>query len=124
MIKKTGNLLDSLSFWLLVSLVIWLPIPLGSNRPWAIGLLAIIVAVLFMVAWLSSLMLGRSFRMLQHAWPAIVLLISYAGLITVQMLHGYQADLSAIQSIDPYATKIQLILSLSAIGLFMSILLI
>lgn len=124
MIKKTGNLLDSLSFWLLVSLVIWLPIPLGSNRPWAIGLLAIIVAVLFMVAWLSSLMLGRSFRMLQHAWPAIVLLISYAGLITVQMLHGYQADLSAIQSIDPYATKIQLILTLSAIGLFMSILLI
>lgn len=123
MIKNFGNLLDSLSFWLIISLIIWVPMPLGSNRPWAIGLLAIMVAVLLMLAWLSYLMLGRSFKILHYAWPAIILLIGYAVLITVQMLNGYQANFSAIQTLDPYATKIQLILTLSLLGLFISVLL-
>lgn len=121
---KIGNLLDSFSYWLLISLIIWVPIPLGSNRPWAIGLLTIIVAVLLMSAWLSSVLLGRSFKILQYAWSAIILLISYAVLITVQMINGYQADFSAIQTLDPYATKIQLLLTIAAIGLFVAILLI
>lgn len=123
MIKKFANTLDQFSFFLLISIIVWVPIPLGSNRPWAIALLAIITAVLFLFTWLCSLMLGRSFKILQHAWPAIILLISYAGLMLWQFLNGYQAQLSAVQTLDPYATKIQLILTLTYIGFFISILL-
>lgn len=102
--------------------MVWAPIPLGSNRPWAIGLLAMMVGLLFFVTWSSSVMLGRSFSVITKSFIALGFLLAFAGLLTAQYLNGYQ-ELGILQSFDPYATKIQLILTITCIGLFASILL-
>ncbi len=123
MVKKIGSIVDKASFILLIIVMMWAPIPLGSNRPWAIGLLAIMVSILFTLTWGSSLMLGRSFSIIRKSLIGLIFLVGFAGLLTGQFLNGYQIETAYLQSFDPYATKIQLILTLTLIGLFSSILL-
>jgi O-antigen ligase len=124
MIKKIGSVFDRVTFFLLIIILVWAPIPLGSNRPWAIALLSIMVALLFVSAWASLIMTGRSFRVLRKSLLGVSLIVFFACLLYGQFLNGYQAQVDVLQTLDPYATKIQLILTLTLIGLFTSILLI
>ena len=43
--ERAGRVLTAAAMWLTVALLVWAPIPLGSNRPWAWSLLAVWVAV-------------------------------------------------------------------------------
>jgi O-antigen ligase len=124
LIERLANLIDKFSFILIIIVILWAPIPLGSDRPWAIGLLSILVAILTVSAWSSSILLGRSFRVLNKSIIGIFSLVLYACLIFGQYLNGYQANTNSLQTYDPYATKIQLILTITSIGFFASILLV
>ena len=77
MIASVGSAL----FWLFIALLLWVPIPLGSNRPWAWTVLELWSYALFgawMLAW--ALRLAPVPRALQKAAPALVLLGTWLAL--------------------------------------------
>src|SRR6478609_3637164 len=52
--ERAGRVLTAAAMWLTVALLVWAPIPLGSNRPWAWSLLAVWVAVVLAVQALGQ----------------------------------------------------------------------
>ena len=85
-------------FWLLAGLLVWIPIPLGSNRPWAWTILELWTFALFgawVVAWAFRVV--PTPRALSRALPAIVLLGAWVVLqavAIVPMPQGWVAALS------------------------------
>src|SRR5476651_2901016 len=76
---------EKLLFWALLALLVWIPIPLGSNRAWAWGVLEAYLFILVAV-WLVLWALGKAAvpQPLKRAWPAWIVLGSWIGL---QALH-------------------------------------
>jgi putative inorganic carbon (HCO3(-)) transporter len=128
-------------FWAFLALLVWVPIPLGSNRPWAWTLLEIAVYVL-LAAWVILWALGNvevSDPCLR-AWPAWAVLGAW---FLVQIVHlvpmpgGWVAVLSPeaarmqamvedlgvhrttmTLSVDPDAARISLFKTLAYVGVF------
>src|SRR4029079_11967669 len=74
-------------FWAFLATLVWIPIPLGSNRPWAWAVLEIAAYLLFalwMVLW--SLGKARVSDPLRRAWPALVLLAGVIALHLIQIV--------------------------------------
>jgi O-antigen ligase len=89
---------DKILFWALLALLVWIPIPLGSNRAWAWGVLEAYSFVL-VAAWLIlwSLGLAGVSNPLRRAWPAWVVLglwVALEGLHLVPLPMGWIAALS------------------------------
>ncbi len=95
---------DKALFWLLVALLLWVPIPLGSNRPWAWSILEI-AAYLLTAAWLLLWVLGRA-RLSEaavKAWPAFALL----GLwLALNVLHVVALPASVVGILSPEAARL------------------
>lgn len=102
-------------FYALCALLFWVPIPIGSNRPWSAALLCGIVFLLLALWSISQLTqrtpLPRSFR---YAWPALGLLI-ITQLWVLSTLHLPQ---SGGGSFDPSRTYQQLLLGTALTALF------
>src|SRR5689334_20603236 len=104
---------DKPLFWLLLSLLLWIPIPLGSNRPWAWTVLEIFVYLL-LAAWLVLFAIGRA-RISEtalKAWPALVLLSVW---MMLQLLHVVPFSPALVQLISPQAAHLHA--SISAVGI-------
>ena len=91
----TSSLLERFLVGGLLLLLLWLPLPLGSNRDWAIGLLLIAIGVLAsgwaFAQWRG--LLGRNSRStLQAARPMLLLLLAAQLWVAVQWLSGLSAD--------------------------------
>jgi O-antigen ligase len=126
-------------------LLVWLPIPLGSNRPWAWTVMEVGVFAL-VAAWLAAWAFGRAKPndVLKRMWPAWAALGAWVG---VQALHvvplpaglvsllspssahihalardaGLQADWVTL-SIDPHASRVSLLKTLAHAGvLFLAV---
>lgn len=86
----------ALTWMCLAAVLIWAPLPLGSNRPWAVGLLAMTVWGLAAVlhAWHSRA--GAALRLaasLRPAWLPLALLLALCALPAGQLLvEGGTAD--------------------------------
>jgi putative inorganic carbon (HCO3(-)) transporter len=129
----------------LLALLVWAPIPLGSNRPWAWSVLEIAVFVL-LAAWLLLWALGRAqiSEPLARAWPFLGVLAlwllhlaftivalppSWVELLSpeaARMQHltdaiGISREAMTL-SIDPAATRAFLLKSLAYAGLFVLVL--
>ena len=79
---------------LTLALLVWLPLPLGSNRPWSSALMVLAIA-LITVAWaLCVLRQGcrRRFRVLRAAWVPLGLLSLAQVWVAVQWLAGISVD--------------------------------
>ena len=76
---------DRAAFWALAALIVWAPIPLGSNRPWA---LAMLEAWIFVVAllWVAGLLRREIVPApaLRSAAPAFVLLALWLVFLLLQ----------------------------------------
>jgi O-antigen ligase len=92
-------------FWAFLALLVWVPIPLGSNRPWAWTLLEIWVYILVM-AWLVLWALGRVELSdpARHAWPAWLVLLAWTVL---QILHMVPMPSSWVALLSPEAARMQ-----------------
>lgn len=93
-------------------LLVWLPLPLASNRPWSVALLVVAVGVL-LALWGANLVLGgtrRSGHALTAAWPMIALLAAAQVWVGVQYFGGL--------TVDSGATLRALALGLAYTGLF------
>jgi len=123
--RRAGRAFDHAAFWLFAALIVWAPIPLGSNRPWAWSLLEagiFLVGVLWLLAYA-----GRAVEltpMLRRTWPALGLFglwLAWVALQGIPLPAGWVAALSpraaelhalggdapyATLSIDPHATRV------------------
>jgi len=91
------------SFYVLLGLLIWLPIPLGSNRPWAWGLMELVI---------FSLSLACAYLRKQQAWMGlrayrlpIGLWLAFLALATLQVI-PMPAQLVAFLSPTSYDTQL------------------
>ncbi len=127
-------------FYALLILLIWLPLPLGSNRPWAWAIMIIGVNLLALI-WLYSLLRGRVSLtpVFVNSKPVLIVWGLWLLLILCQIIplpitmiewlspsaarwHSL-ASHTATLSIDPYATSVALMKSVSYVLLFALVLL-
>jgi O-antigen ligase len=92
-------------FWAFAALLLWAPIPLGSNRAWAWSALEI-AAFAMVAAWTVLWALGwiRISDPLRGAWPALVLLgawLAYQALFIVPMPPSW------VRFLSPEAAQMQ-----------------
>lgn len=128
-------------YWALLALIVWLPVPLGSNRAWAWALMEV-GAFTMLALWLVLWATGRAVieDPLRKAWPVFVLLGAWAlhqafsilpmPVSLVQSLSPESAriyattDILGIQrdfitlSIEPHATQVALMKTLAYIAIF------
>ena len=104
---------DKPLFWLLLSLLLWIPIPLGSNRPWAWTTLEIL-AYLLLAAWLILFAFGKVKipEAASKAWPALLLLLFW---LMLQLLHVVPLNPALVELISPQAARLHA--STSAVGI-------
>ena len=96
--QPPSRLERSLLAFILLTLI-WLPLPLGSNRDWAAGLLLLLVGAAAGVWALSQLRPGMAYRSqsktLQAGLPMLALLLLSQLWVAVQWLGGLSMDNSA-----------------------------
>ena len=97
--------LEKVLFWALLGLLVWAPIPLGSNRGWAWALLEIAAFALLGI-WLVLWALGsaRIAEPLRRAWPAFLLLAIWTAL---QLLQIVPMPPSWVAFLSPEAARVQ-----------------
>jgi O-antigen ligase len=92
--------------WLFVfylALLVWAPIPLGSNRPWAWAILELWVFALA-IWWLLDFARGkaRPGAALKAAWPALVCAALWLGYVWLQLL---PLPFELLQLLSPEAAR-------------------
>lgn len=96
---------DRAAFWALAALIIWAPIPLGSNRPWA---WAVLEAWVFAIAllWIAALLRREIVPApaLRSAAPVLVLLALWLVHLLLQWV-ALPVDL--VRFVSPRAAEIQ-----------------
>lgn len=102
---KGIGLFEAILFWLFVALLLWMPVPLGSDRPWSWSLLEVSVFAL-LAAWLAAWVCDavRIPDVVRAAWPAGVVLLAWIalqGLSFVPMPRGW------VQILSPEASRVQ-----------------
>jgi O-antigen ligase len=119
---KPAPAADRAIYVLFLLLLVWAPIPLGSNRPWAAALLEIGILTLA-IAWLWLYAIGRAHlhAPFRQARPALVLFACWLAWLAIQIVPLPAALVQAISptraqltapgaaalqtlSIDPYAS--------------------
>ena len=112
-VTKAASRSDSPLFFIFLSLLIWVPLPLGSNRLWALSLFSGISLSLLM-AWCVLFLQQRvkSSRPLRKAWPFIALLLLST------LWSGIQAIPYFSLSLEPLRSQQQTLLSVALIAFF------
>ncbi len=110
-----AQLADRMAFSGLIGLILFAPLPLGSNRPWPAALLAIITWVSLLLT-LPAYLGGRSLPVaLQSArWP-LGLAAMLCGLVGAQLFGG-QAPSVVLGTLSPWDTEIYLLKALTYFG--------
>ncbi|MEN3112403.1 O-antigen ligase family protein [Uliginosibacterium paludis] len=90
---------DGWAFWCLMGLLAWAPLPLASNRTWALGLLSAAMLALLAAVCVASARRGEALldRLGVGRWP-LALLFAYAGWIGLQ----YAGVLPGIATADRF----------------------
>jgi O-antigen ligase len=96
---------EAVLFWLLVALLLWAPVPLGSNHPWSwslleIGVFAILAA--WLVAWACDA--AQVPDVLRAAWPAGLILAAW---IVLQGLSFVPMPRAWVEVLSPQAARMQ-----------------
>lgn len=93
---QNSNRLERVLVASVLILLVWLPLPLGSNRDWSMGLLAALVGLIGCVwgvaLWRNALPASKALR---PALPMFVLLLSSQAWVAVQWLGGLTVDVGA-----------------------------
>jgi O-antigen ligase len=91
-------------FAVFVALLVWIPIPLGSNRPWAWAVLEV-ASLGLVAAWLVLWSAGRIKPpdTLARSWPALLLLALWT---LEQALHAVPMPAPLVAALSPEAARI------------------
>ncbi len=135
--------LEPFLFWAWIALLMWMPIPLGSNRPWAWAILQVGVFALvatWLLAWWrgavqapAPLRAARAYLLLLALWllyealyfvplpPALLGWLSPEAARMHALAGGLAADGAGTWntlSVDPYAASVSWLKSLAYAGVF------
>ncbi|MCE9686967.1 O-antigen ligase family protein [Shewanella sp. AS16] len=88
-------------------LLVWMPIPLGSNRPWAWSLLELAIAILTLAHLSHCIIYSSPLVRSRWQWQLLLPLWGFIGFMALQ-LTGIVPD---IATVDPYQTRTLLIKS-------------
>lgn len=109
---------DSWLFLALCTLLLWAPLPLGSNRPWSSAILQVLTGLIAgCLCWLLAQQRLQPSTTLKKSWPAIALFFAIPLWSFVQLLPMTQPDFHPI-SLDINATLFKLQKSLCYALLF------
>lgn len=128
-------------YWALLALIVWLPVPLGSNRAWAWALMevaAFTMLAVWLVLWARDKVVVEV--PLRKSWPVFALLGAWVLLLILQIIpmpvsmvgalspesariHGLTSVLGVTKdsitlSIEPHATQVALMKTLAYIAIF------
>lgn len=117
--KQSASGENGVQVWLLFALIVYTPLPLASNRPWALALLGLLAgSLLLWNIWQSS---GRTISLVwQCARTPLILFGLWMALLLIQLLplpdswintlnfsqELKQSSDSGAVSIDPYSTRL------------------
>jgi O-antigen ligase len=101
--RRRDTVVGAVLFWPYVALLVWAPIPLGSNRPWAWMVLEV-WAYALLAAWVLAWAFGRveTTEPLRRAWPAWALLALW---LVLQVLHVIPMPASWVAHLSPEAAR-------------------
>lgn len=101
-------------YWALVAILLWLPVPLGSNRVWAWSLMEVALFAL-LGAWVVMWALGRAYvtTPARSAWPVMGLLLLYAAHQAVTLL---PLPVPWVEALSPEAWRMQSALGIAGIA--------
>lgn len=110
---KPRSTADNSIFYAFLGLLVWLPLPMGSNRLWSLAFFSA-AAFLLLSYWCFLFLQQRvsSSRPLRKAWPAIALLFLAAFASTFQAIPGLSL------SVEPFRSQQQTLLSFALIAFF------
>lgn len=105
--------------------LLWAPIPLGGNRPWAAALMAMGLWLLLLAATGARALAGvpMAWQVWRRAWLFWLPLAAYTGLIGLQLLAGQERWAGVLGTPELSQTRFYLLVSLSHLGLAMLVLL-
>lgn len=145
-VSGLGRMQDS-AFWALLAMLVWAPLPLASNRAWALSLLAMALCTLLLAVLLSNWLAacaaagssrgtstqdaGKRSQSAVWAWP-LGLLAAHAALVASQLLPLGDTLVSLLApgdeglrtiSVDPFSTRLYLLACLGYLAGFWLVLL-
>ena len=99
-------------FFFYLALLVWAPVPLGSNRPWPWALLAAWVLVLALW-WLAGYIRGKHAYpiVLQESWPMLLCGLLWLGYVWLQLV---PLPIEFLQQLSPQAAKWRIAAAASA----------
>jgi O-antigen ligase len=133
--------MERVLFYAFLVLLVWLPIPLGSNRPWSTALMEI-AAFGVLGGWLVAWAMGatKAPEPVRRAWPAWLAIAAWLSLQALHVvplpaglveflspasgrLHALARDAGALDawttlSIDPQASRVSLLKSFTYVAIF------
>ena len=115
--------LHSLFFYLFLALIFWLPIPLGSNRPWAWSIMEATIFILLAGVALSSVIYKQAFWAKLKPYLFLLLPITtiqiwiMLQLVPMPLIGASQTSMLSSISVDPSQTYVSLLKGLSYLGL-------
>lgn len=98
-------MINKFIFYSICCLIVWLPIPLGSNRPWAWAISEIVVFALFILHLFSHSKTKTAFFPPTNTWPIFCLIGTLVSTLILQ--------LAFYLSVDPIQTQILLLKTIS-----------
>lgn len=103
-LTPTRTVSDTPLFFSLLIVLAWLPLPLGSNRPWSLAIMHIAVLSIALV-WLLQYVRGRVVisESLKRAWPIVLLLALLVLWVNIQ---AWPLPLSLLEALSPNAFAI------------------
>ncbi|TXS89892.1 O-antigen ligase family protein [Parahaliea maris] len=95
---------DALLFYAFLALLVWLPLPLGSNRWWSLAVFELCTLALAL-GWLVQYLRGRVVPgpALAGAWPALAILLGVLAWVAFQSV---ALPVSVVDSLSPVAAEI------------------
>jgi len=113
----TATIKDNALFYYLLLILAWVPLPLGSNRPWSEMLMCIGILTLT-IGWCVWFSVGKTAlsKTFKKAWPILLLLSIANGLLYYQIYSKSSIDLES-----SYLELIQSICLLLLFALFLLI---
>ena len=84
---RPGSSADRTIFVLFLLLLVWAPLPLGSNRPWASAILEVgLLSLALAWAWLYGLGRVHLHAPFRRAWPATLLFACWLAWLAIQVV--------------------------------------
>jgi hypothetical protein len=83
---QEGRRADAVLFVAFLALLVWAPLPLASDRPWAWTILeagVCFIAACWLALWASGRV--RLSAPVRRAWPVLALLVLWTGVVALQL---------------------------------------